>query len=100
MTKRSASYDIDPSTFEEKEREPQPQSQLDFNGPHMAGRTYPLLYHRVYKLKRTNADSTGSTDNRDNAAAPAAAQPKPQMNIPGLFSGQQSGQATDQPTSR
>ena len=91
MTKRSASYDIDPSTFEEKEREPQPQSQLDFNGPHMAGRTYLLIYQRVYKLKRTNADTPDAT---------VAAQPKPQMNIPGLFSGQQNDQATDKPTSR
>ena len=37
MTKRAASYDIDPYTFEEKEKEGG-NDKIDFNGPHMEGR--------------------------------------------------------------
>ena len=39
MTKRAASYDIDPNTFEEKEKEKESASDvIDLGGPHMKGR--------------------------------------------------------------
>jgi hypothetical protein len=44
MTKRAASYDIDPVTFEDKERIPEEQSPLDPDAPHMRGRKYIDLY--------------------------------------------------------
>ncbi len=39
MTKRAASYDIDPVTYEEKERESK-DNPIDPEGSHMIGRKY------------------------------------------------------------
>lgn len=40
MTKRAASYDIDPVTYEEKERENEGSSAIDPEGSHMRNRKY------------------------------------------------------------
>lgn len=44
MTKRAASYDIDPVTFEEKERNEEKDNPIDPEGPHMKNRKYSTFY--------------------------------------------------------
>ena len=44
MTKRSATYDIDPRTFEDKERDDAGNNEIDPNGAHMKGRKYLDTY--------------------------------------------------------
>ena len=65
MTKRAASYDIDPVTYEEKERESK-DNPIDPEGSHMIGR-------KIYHLKKSGQESQPETAN------------KPSLNIPGFL---------------